>query len=242
MDTMMKVRANCLLFSLLAAGTAVAHAGTASLNPAQEAQLAAWLGEGPLKFTSIYSKALGDTSLNFHQAADGKGRTISVMEATNELGQTWLVGGYNPQSWSTSGTFNMTPDDAQRTGFVFNLTTSTIHRQILKSYSLDTIGAYQTYNAASFGPTFGLGNDLYVPRDLTHGGYSLLYSYADPHLSNLNTSILDGTLYPDHPNITYGAMQVYTIAAVPEPDSKLMWLAGAGLLAWTVRRKAGRAA
>lgn len=235
MDTMMKVRANCL-FALLATGAAAAHAGTVSLSPAQEGQLAAWLGEGPVKFTSIYTKASGDTSLNFHQAADGKGRTIAVMEATNELGQTWLVGGYNPQSWSSSDGFHMTPDDAQRTGFVFNLTTSAIHRQILKSYSLDTIGSYQTYNAANFGPTFGLGNDLYVPRDLTHGGYSVLYSYADPSLSNVNASVLDGSPYT-HPNITYGAMQVYTISAVPEPTAMLMWLAGAGLLAGLARRR-----
>lgn len=241
MKTIMKVGANSLLFAVLASGAAAAHAGGVSLSQAQEAQLTAWLGEGAVKFTTVYTKAAGDTSLNFHQAADGKGRTIAVMEATNEFGQTWLVGGYNPQSWSSSGGFHMTPDDAQRTGFVFNLTSNTVHRQILKSYSLDSIGAYQTFNAANSGPAFGLGYDLYVPGDLTHGGYSVLYSYADPTLSNLNASVLDGSQF-SHPNITYGAMQVYTISAVPEPDRQLMWLAGAGLLAWTARRKAQRAA
>lgn len=236
MGTKMKLSTVALTVAVLMG--AAGQAGAASLlSAADQHQLAAWLGEGPLAFNNIYTKAAGDTSLNFHRAADGKGRTFSVMQATNEQGQTWLIGGYNPQSWSSSGNFNITPDDAQRTGFVFNLTSSTIHRQTLKNYASESAGSYQTYNASSMGPTFGIGNDLYVPADLTHGGYSSLYSYAQSNFYDLQTSILDGSPYT-RPNITFGALEVYTIsAAVPEPQAVLMWLAGMALLAAAARRK-----
>lgn len=225
-----------VLATVVSAG-ATAQVGAASLlNAAEQQQLAAWLGEGPVAFHNIYTKAAGDTSLDFHRAADGKGRTISVMQAFNEKGQSWLIGGYNPQSWSSSGGFHMTPEQAQRTGFLFNLTTNMIHRQTPKTYALDTVGSFQTFNAANFGPTFGIGNDLYVPADLTHGGYSLLYSYSDPNYYNFYTSVVDGSTY-DHPNITYGAIEVYTISPVPEPAGGLMWLGGLSLLALMVRRK-----
>lgn len=214
-----------------------AQAGAASLlSTAEQHQLAAWLGEGAVAFNNIYTKAAGDTSLDFHRAVDGKGRTFAVMQATDEHGQTWLIGGYNPQSWSSSDGYHMTPDQAQRTGFLFNLTTNAIHYQTPKTYALDTVGSYQTFNAANAGPTFGLGNDLYVPADLTHGGYSLLYSYADPNVYNFNTSLLDGSTYV-RPNITFGAMEIYTIAPVPEPASAAMLLGGLGLLALLARPK-----
>ncbi|MBA5607576.1 PEP_CTERM-anchored TLD domain-containing protein [Duganella sp. FT3S] len=223
-------------WSALALSATMVPAGAASLlNAAEQQQLATWLGEGPVAFTNIYTKANGDTSAAFHHAADGKGRTIAVMQATNEKGQTWLIGGYNPQSWASSGGYHITTEQAQRTGFLFNLTTSEIHRQTPKTYALDTVGSYQTLNAANVGPTFGLGNDLYVPADLTHGGYSLLYSYADPNRYNFNTSVLDGSTFV-RPNITFGAMEIYTISAVPEPASGALWLGGLGLLALLARR------
>jgi hypothetical protein len=232
-----KLKWSMVAWSAVALLGAVAPAGAASLlSAAEQHQLAAWLGEGPVAFNNIYTKAAGDTSLDFHHAADGKGRTIAVMQATNENGQTWLIGGYNPQSWASSGGFHMTPEQAQRTGFLFNLTTGERHLQTPKTYALDTIGSYQTYNAGNFGPTFGWGNDLYVPADLTHGGYSLLYSYSDPNVYNFNTSILDGSTYV-RPNITFGALEVYTIAAVPEPAGGLLWLGGLGVLALLARRR-----
>ncbi len=215
---------------------APAFAGTSLLSAADQAQLSAWLGEGQIKLTNIYTKAAGDTSVQFHAAVDGKGRTFSVMEASNGQGQTWLVGGYDPQSWSTKGTFNITLNQSDRTGFLFNLTNGSKHQQTPKSFSADTMGAYQTFNHIDYGPTFGAGNDLYVAQDMTHG-LSLMYSYIDENGVNYNTSLLDGTPYL-RPNVTYGAIQVYSIAAVPEPASVLMLLAGLGALALVRRRQA----
>src|SRR5471032_539636 len=178
-EAMMKTsthhRARMLLAALLLSLSVPAHAGSL-LDAASQSMLDGWLGM-KATFTNIYTKAAGDTSLDFHAAADGKGATVSLMEASNVQGQTWLIGGYDPQSWSSSGTFNITPDDAQRTGFIFNLTSDVMHRQAPASYALGSVGSYQTYNDAHYGPTFGLGNDLYVPYNMTSGGLSSIYSY-----------------------------------------------------------------
>ena len=227
---------------LIAATTAVATPAAMAqslLNNAQQAQLAGWLGEGPLDLTAIYTKAAGDTSRDFHLASDGKGRTFSVMEASNGSGQTWLVGGYNPQSWNSSSGFNVTQDDRTRTAFLFNLTTGVMLPQLKQYFSGDTIGSRQTFNDIGYGPTFGSGHDLYVPSDLTHGGYSLLYTYNYLNQPPGNISLVDGSVFTA-PNITYGAMQVFSISAVPEPASWGMLLLGLASLAGARRARACR--
>lgn len=209
---------------------AQANSGTSLLSPGYQAQLETWLGEGRLALTAIYSKAAGDTSLDFHKATDGKGRTFSVMEASNSAGQTWLVGGYNPQSWSSTGGMHVTMEDSQRTAFIFNLTAGVMLPQLKQYFSGDGIGSGQTYNDLSYGPTFGIGHDLYVPQDLTHGGYSSLYSYNYRGQPANGVSLIDGSTFTG-PNITYGAIQVFTISAVPEPATWGLLLGGLILLA-----------
>lgn len=226
MGTILEWSAAAAMMAALGGAAGSASASASLLSAGETQQLATWLGEGPVALNPIYTKAAGDTSLDFHHAVDGKGRTISVMEATDARGQTWLVGGYNPQSWSSSDGFHITPENTQRTAFIFNLTTATVHRQTPKTYALDTVGAYQTYNAANWGPTFGIGNDLYVPANLSTGGYSVLYSYSDPNVFNFNTSLLDGSPSNGMDKITYGAIQVYTISAVPELATYLNLLTG----------------
>lgn len=210
---------------LFGAGAAPVVMAQSLLDSAQQEQLAGWLGEGPLSLTAIYTKADGDTSRDFHLAADGKGRTFSVMEASNGSGQTWLVGGYNPQSWSSRGGFHVTQDDRARTGFLFNLTTGVMLPQLKQYFSGDTIGSAQTFNDIDYGPTFGSGHDLYVPSDLTHGGYSSLYTYNYLNQPASGTSLIDGSINAI-PNITYGAMQIFSISAVPEPATYGMLLVG----------------
>lgn len=209
---------------------AQADSGTSLLSPGYKTQLETWLGEGRLSLTNIYTKAAGDTSLDFHKASDGKGRTFSVMEATNASGQTWLVGGYNPQSWSSSGTYNTTQEDRDRTAFIFNLTSGLMLPQLKQYFNGDTIGSGQTFNHIEYGPTFGVGHDLYVPQDLTHGGYSSLYSYNYLGQPNGGVSLVDGSVFTN-PNITYGAIQVFSISAVPEPGIYSLMLVGLILLA-----------
>ncbi|UTY60553.1 PEP-CTERM sorting domain-containing protein [Massilia sp. erpn] len=215
-----------------------AHAATSLLSAAEQKQLATWLGEGEIKLNTIYAKSAGDTAANFHAAVDGKGRTFSVMEATNKAGQTWLVGGYNPVSWSSSGQYNRNMGSSGRTAFLFNLSSSSLHRQMPRAGGMEEVGSYQTYNGKNYGPTFGWGHDLFVPYDLTKGGHSFLYSYADPNGGNFNISLLDGSPSESR-SITFGRIEVYSIGVVPEPASYLMLLGGVGLLAWR-RRSAGK--
>jgi hypothetical protein len=216
---------------------AQAGTGTSLLSPGYQTQLETWLGEGRLALTNIYSKATGDTSLDFHKASDGKGRTFSVMEATNSSGKTWLVGGYNPQSWSSTDGMHVTMPDSARTGFLFNLTSGLMLPQLKQYFNGDEIGKDQTYNDSNFGPTFGYGHDLYVPQDLTHGGSSFLYTYNFRGQPSTGISLLDGSAWHGN-DVTFGAIQVFSISAVPEPATYALLLAG--LLVLLVRQR-GRA-
>jgi TLD len=225
-----------LAAAALACATGLAHADAIELDKSDIGALTTWIGEGRFRLERIYTKADGDTSADFHAAVDGKGRTISLMNATGADGRTWLIGGYNPQSWDSLGGFHMTPKNEQRTAFLFNLTTDRIYRQTPVTHILDTVGSYQTYNDSNFGPTFGLGHDLYVPADLTHGGASILYSYVEEDGTGVNQSILDGSYSGS--DITIGALEVYTIAVVPEPSQYAMLAGGALLLGWRLRRRA----
>ena len=94
------------------AAAATIAGGSDLLSSSYAATLESWLTgdptlsySGSLVFTNIFDKASGDTSADFHAAVDGKGATIVVMEATDSRNpdQTVLIGGFNPQSWSSSG-------------------------------------------------------------------------------------------------------------------------------------------
>lgn len=231
---LLSVTCASLLSSLLLAA-APAHASL--LTGANQAQMAGWLGEGPLALNLLFEKAPGRSAADFHAAADGKGRTFTLMQAFDATGHGWLVGGYNPQSWSSIGGFNMTPNEADRTAFLFNLDTGVKFTQ-LPQLAGDDYGAMQTVNDAAFGPAFGAGFDLAVGSDLTTGGVSALLSYNDgAHHQNPFTSLLDGSSYANTPNVTFGAIEVYTIKAVPEPMSLLLLLTGMCALAILQRRK-----
>ncbi len=230
-----------LLAALAAYALPAAPAHATLLSAGDRAQLASWLGEGPLALNLLFEKTPGKTAADFHAAADHKGRTFAIMQAYGMDGRGWLVGGYNPQSWSSKGGFNLTPDEKDRTAFLFNLTTG-VRFQQLPALAGDDYGAMQTVNEADMGPSFGAGFDLSVPFDLTDGGVSALLSYNDGiHHQNPFTSLLDNTPYQGMANVRFGAMEVYTVNLVPEPGAA--WLAGAGLAALALarrRRRAGR--
>ena len=228
--TLMRLLGAALLLLL-----STAQGATPLLTDTDKAQLARWLGEGPIRLERLYKKRDGQTAADFHVAVDGKGRTITVMEATTELGQMWKIGGYNPQSWDSLGGFHITTENALRTAFLFNLTALHVDRQTPRTYALDTVGSFQTWNNAKAGPVFGAGHDLYVPWDLTHGGYSSMYSYIDPVRSNFDSSLLDGRDYVS-PNVTFGDMEVWAVLAAPEPATWLMLACGMLVLACVARR------
>ena len=134
------------------ANAGVIIGGSSMLGGGEVSQLEGWLGEGPLTLTNIFTKGVdGTTGSSFHAAADGQGRTLSVMQVTKN-GETSIIGGYNPQSWSSSSSYSFTIPVEERTAFIFNLSTSTIHYQEL----LTAEGQYQTFNYPTYGPTFGV--------------------------------------------------------------------------------------
>ncbi|MFO0906171.1 MAG: PEP_CTERM-anchored TLD domain-containing protein [Pirellulales bacterium] len=185
-------------------GGSTVAGGSTLLSQADVDQLAAWLGEGPLTLTNVFTKTPlnGLDSFDFHAAADGVGRTFSVLEVLPTLGNPHhVIGGYNPLSWMNSGGYNYSENPADHTAFIFNLTTSDLRPQKLAGG-----GNYQTYNYAFYGPTFGGGHDIQVNSSLA-SGYSYKYSYGTPGESSPN--IVGG---PGGATLEYGVIEVFTIA------------------------------
>ena len=105
------------------------------------------------------------------------------------------------------------------------------------AHAAQLIGAGKVAHQYDFGPTFGIGHDLYVPRNLTSGGYSYLYTYSPAGQPSSGLSLVDGSANASA--LTFGALQVYSISAVPEPATFGMLLAGLLLLGGLHARKRG---
>lgn len=201
--------------------------GNSLLTNAYLNQLESQLSEGELVLTNIFTKSANSTSADFHSAVDGQGRTFVVMQATeNSSGNTAVVGGYNPQTWSDTDNYHVVNNPTDRTAFIFNLTLNQFFSQ-----RVDAFGEYQTFNRNDYGPTFGAGHDLYVDSFL-NSGYSWLRSYG----SATAVSIVDGSSWSGL-GATYGAIEVFTITPVPIPGAA--WLFNGGIAALEVfsRRK-----
>jgi hypothetical protein len=214
--------------------------GSSLLSQSDANQLESWLGEGPITLNNIFTKTTGDgqDSYDFHAAADGQGRTFVVMEVLTTYGNSYqIIGGYNPQSWDNSGSYHYTSTDAERTAFLFNLTTATLQAQQLNSSPSASAGPYQTFNRLDYGPTFGGGHDIYSDTTLS-AGYAQQYTYGGPGILGLN---IIGKPFQGSPSINYGSIEVFTImntptSAVPEPTTALLWLVG-GMVCWRYRAR-----
>jgi len=187
-------------------------------------QLERWLGDGPLILTNTYTRQAGDDSLDFHAAADNLGRSFTLLSVSNDAGN-WLVGGYNPLSWSSSDGWHESVRDGQRSAFIFNFTDPAVYRQVLTSNILPSQGLRQTYNAPDHGPTFGAGPDLFV-NDRLDTSISWQLTYGNPDFEG--RSIVDGSYGGQFLRID--ALEVYAITPVPEPAVSAMLLGGLGLV------------
>jgi hypothetical protein len=136
-----------------------------------------------------------------------------------------IIGGYNPQSWTSDGTYAITNNNVDRTAFLFNLTSSEVQRQNLIGQGESGSGSYQAADYPAGGPIFGGGYDLGVSAHLNYG-LSNNYSYG-------GTSIYDDILTGGaryHYDFSIGRIEVFTIAeaeaAVPEPATLTIWSLG----------------
>jgi hypothetical protein len=229
------IAAGCVACALAGiGGQAVAGnviGGSTLLDASREAQLERWLGAGEFNLQNVYTRRPGDTSLDFHEGADGKGATFTLLEVTNGGGDTYLVGGYNPQSWASDDGWHETDRDWQRTAFLFNMTEPAVYRQVLSGYVLPSQGKRQTFNEADLGPVFGSGPDLYVNNTLD-GAVSWQLSYGNP--ANEGISIVDGSLKGQP--LRVNALEIFAISPVPEPGSVAMLLGGLAVLGGAARR------
>lgn len=229
MKNMKTMKKSAITLSVLAAALAMgpqANAvtitgGIGLLTTTGGTQLETWLGEGSLALTSIFSHEVGDgkTSLDFHAAADGQGRTFAIMEVLGINGAAnKIIGGYNPRSWDSSIYYNLARDNADRTAAIFNLTDLVWSPEDTVTSS----GAYQTLNNSDWGPSFG-AIDILVSSSLSSGAVSHT-SYGVPG----GVNILGGT---GNQTVQYGRMEIFTIAAastsnVPDGGNMAMMLGG----------------
>lgn len=211
--------------------------GSTLLDASSQAQIERWLGEGPVTLRKLYAKEPGGSSAEFHAAADGRGPTIVVMELTNAAGAAFTVGGYDPQSWSSTDGWHVTATDAERVGFLFNLTVPAVYRQVPTDYVLPSQGARQTFNGIDYGPTFGTGHDLYVNRTLDVA-FSWRVTYGDP--AGEGRSIVDGSLGGQI--VRVDALEVFALSPVPEAPAGAMLSAGVLIVGLLARRRASGAA
>ncbi len=217
------------LMAALAAWSAPAAAQAEGPGPLLDltlhGQLERWLGAGPLQLDELYTRGLGDDSLDFHAAVDGRGDTFTLISVIAPDGMRYLVGGYNPQSWSSTDGWHETPFDWQRTAFLFNYTAPAVYRQVPTSYILPSQGLFQTFNQAEHGPTFGAGPDLLVDGELDTL-VSWQVSYGDP--ANQGMSIVDRSLGGQFMRVE--ALEMYAVTVIPEPGMGAMLAGGLGLL------------
>lgn len=204
--------------------------GSQLLDARKHAQLERWLGQGRFDLFNVYTRRAGDTSADFHAASDGRGPTFNLMQVTNESGQSFLVGGFNPQHWSSTDGWHNTPTDPLRTAFIFNMTAPAVYHQVSATYVLPSQGERQTFNGIDYGPTFGTGHDLYVNQSL-QAAFSWQVTYGNP--ADAGLSIIDrsrgGHL------VRVDALEIFTLSPIPEPASYAMLLGGLALLGGAAR-------
>ena len=211
--------------------------GSDLLTGAYANQLESWLGQGSISLNNIFDKVSGNSSYDFHAAVDGMGATFSIMQIFNGT-EELIIGGYNPQSWSSNSGWSSTGINE---AFLFNLTTSSYYAEGAGYYGDRGMadGLYQTYNHASYGPTFGGGHDLYINSSLSGGYANLGYSYGC-NVGTNGSQECRNDFTGSYASWTLGDIEVFSVAPSTVPVPAAAWLFGSALLGFFgfSRRKA----
>jgi len=141
--------------------------GSTIVNTTQGAKINAWIGTPGQLWKLCYSKATnGASSSTFHSLCDGKGASVTIARL-NTSGTIRIIGGYNTTSWSTASAYG-----GSSAGFLFSITNDFKHDTPGTSS-----GAYWTYNASSYGPTYGGGHDWTLSSTMGAGYCNIGYNY-----------------------------------------------------------------
>jgi hypothetical protein len=207
------------------------------LDTAGQGSVSNWIG-GTVAFNLLYESNGGGRTDEYWRAVELQGPTIVLLEAIVN-GDTYLVGGYNPFSWDRSlmegglTNWRVTTNDADRTAFLFNLSSGGVLRQKLTGDAYMPDGySLQTLSDTPRGPTWGNGdfslNSRYNWGSTRVEGYGRDLEYAGRNIFGL-TGVTE---------FQVGRMEVYS-ASVPEPTTLLLVGAGAigGALTRYRRRK-----
>jgi hypothetical protein len=117
-----------------------------------------------LTFKLLYSGHKdGYTPQAFHKKCDGKNNTLTIIHSSHNA----IFGGFIDKPWNQSEAYLVTEN-----AWLYSLTQK--QKYTLKSGN----SQYAGYGSASYGPTFGGGNDFYISGDFkTTAGYSNPHSY-----------------------------------------------------------------
>jgi hypothetical protein len=181
------------------------------------AQLGSWMGRR--SFTSIFSHVPGDGKLvaNFLSATASMGPTFTLVSISGSAYGVpsnlppQIIGGYNPFSW-IAGTV-LTPHDAQRSAFIFNLTRNTTQSQNLKGQGAADSGKFQaTGGGGAVGFKFGgQDGDIMVASDLNEG-WATNYSYGGTSAAAPITYGGAVSLTPPKDSFQVNQLDVYTLS------------------------------
>jgi len=96
----------------------------------------------------------GMTASSFHQKADNKGPTYTVIKSSTGK----IFGGFVDESWTSRNNYITTKGT-----FLFSITDKTKHELI----NANTPCSTAAYDYSSYGPTWGGGHDIYLNSDFT---------------------------------------------------------------------------
>lgn len=201
------------------------------LSQAHADQLGSWVGQGPITIRRIFHKQGnhhadlwvndGVSSPTMHGIVDGRGPTFTVIQAwVPSMGVTRLIGGYNPHGWVNNLGYRETPNFADRTAFIFDLTNNVLRRQD-KGPGDD--GLRQTHNEDWSGPTWGYGNDLGVTGVAMTAGVVNGRDYNGDALGGDVNNLFGNN---DTQAFSVERMEMFEIEAVPEPGGLALFAVG----------------